>query len=64
MQDKRPVGYFTRHNGVWVLVNQNIPDLEGVTEKQTISVGQMLVIIEINRFFCQEKKAADFVLSK
>jgi serine/threonine protein kinase len=46
VEDKKPVGYFTRHNGAWVLVNQNIPDLEDVTEKQTIPIGQMLVLKE------------------
>jgi serine/threonine protein kinase len=43
-EDKRPVGYFTLHNGSWVLVNQNIPDLENLTDKKPIPIGQMLHI--------------------
>lgn len=43
-EDKKAVGYFTFHNGFWVLVNQNIPDLENLTEKKAVPIGQMLTI--------------------
>jgi serine/threonine protein kinase len=40
--DKKPVGYFSFHNGRWVLVNQNIPDLKDVTEDKAIPIGSMV----------------------
>ena len=44
IEDKKPVGYFSFHNGSWVLVNQNIPDLEDIIEKKPVPIGQMLVL--------------------
>ena len=43
-EEKKPVGYFSFHNGSWVLVNQNIPDLEDIIEKKPVPIGQMLVL--------------------
>jgi serine/threonine protein kinase len=41
-EQRKPVGYFVFHQGRWVLVNQNIPDLTDTAEKKPIPVGQML----------------------
>ncbi len=43
---RKPVGYFVFHQGRWVLVNQNIPDLTDVALKKQIPVGQMLELTD------------------
>ncbi len=39
---KVPLGYFTFHNGKWVLVNQNLPSLVDKTEDKDVPIGTMV----------------------
>ena len=44
-EQKKPVGYFVLHQGKWVLVNQNMPNLTDVSvpeEKKAVPIGQMI----------------------
>jgi hypothetical protein len=41
-EDKIPVGYFTFHNGKWVLVNQTLTSLIDKTEDKEIPIGSMV----------------------
>ena len=43
-KDKKPVGYFTKHQGKWILVNQNLPDLFDVINKKQIPIGKHVVL--------------------
>lgn len=42
---RKPVGYFSIHNGKWVLVNQRIPKLHDVTNNRDVPLGTM---VELN----------------
>jgi hypothetical protein len=39
---QKPVGYFSHHNGQWILVNQNLRDLEILGTGKTIPPGRTL----------------------
>jgi serine/threonine protein kinase len=41
-EQKVPVGYFTFHNGKWVLVNQKLTSLVDKTENKDIPIGTMV----------------------
>jgi serine/threonine protein kinase len=41
-EQKKPVGYFTFHNGKWVLVNQLLDTLKDLTEDKEIAPGEMV----------------------
>jgi serine/threonine protein kinase len=41
-EQKVPVGYFTVHNGKWVLVNQKLNTLKDLTEDKDIAIGTMV----------------------
>ena len=45
-EQKKPVGYFSFHQGKWVLVNQAIPDLRDLDEGKDVPVGGMLELKE------------------
>jgi serine/threonine protein kinase len=45
-EQKKPVGYFVFHNGKWLLVNQNLPDLKDVTEDKTIAINKTIELTE------------------
>ncbi len=40
------MGYFTFHNGKWVLVNQKLTSLKDLTEDKEIPVGTMVDITD------------------
>ena len=42
--DKKPVGYFAKHQGNWILVNQNLPDLKDVKNNKKIAIGEHVVL--------------------
>jgi hypothetical protein len=46
MQDKMPVGYFTFHEGRWVLVNQSLTLMKDVTEQKEIPPGSMVELTD------------------
>lgn len=41
---KKRVGYFVFHNGVWLLVNEGLPDLTDVGTKTAIPIGDKIVL--------------------
>ncbi len=43
---KVPVGYFTIHNGGWVLVNQTLTSLKDLTENKDIRPGTMVALTD------------------
>jgi hypothetical protein len=43
---KVPVGYFTVHNGKWVLVNQKLQSLKDLTEDKDIAIGTMVELTD------------------
>lgn len=45
-EDKKPVGYFTFHQGKWVLVNQSLPSMKDVTEGKEIPPNTMVELTE------------------
>jgi hypothetical protein len=46
MQDKMPVGYFTFHQGKWVLVNQSLQGMKDITEQKEILPGSMVELTD------------------
>ena len=40
--DKKPVGYFALHNGKWVMVNQNIPDMKDLSNNKQVPINSMV----------------------
>lgn len=45
-EQKVPVGYFTFHNGKWVLINQKLTSLKDLTEDKEIPIGTMVDITD------------------
>ena len=45
-EQKQALGYFVKHQGKWILVNKNLPDLYDVNNKKTIPVGEHVVLEE------------------
>jgi len=41
-KDKKPVAYFAFHNGKWVMVNQNIPDMKDLTKNKPVPINSMV----------------------
>jgi serine/threonine protein kinase len=48
-EQKVPVGYFTLHNGKWVLVNQKMNGLKDLTEGKDIAVNEMVELTDGKR---------------
>lgn len=44
VKDMKPVGYFVKHHGKWILVNQNLPDCFDVTHNKPIRIGEHVVL--------------------
>jgi hypothetical protein len=45
-EQKVPVGYFTFHQGRWVLVNQKLTSLKDLTDNKEIPIGSMVDITD------------------
>ena len=41
---KKRVGYFVFHNGVWLLVNEGLPDLTDVGTRTAIPIGDKIIL--------------------
>ncbi|MET0394570.1 MAG: kinase [Chitinophagaceae bacterium] len=54
-EQKIPVGYFTFHNGKWVLVNQKLDSLKDLTEDKEIPIGSMLELGDAKRILLSRK---------
>jgi serine/threonine protein kinase len=59
---KVPVGYFTFHNGRWVLVNQTLAALKDVTEDKIIPIGEMLELTDGKKILLSDEEGARVVL--
>jgi serine/threonine protein kinase len=45
-EEKKPMGYFSLHQGKWVFVNQKLPDMKDVSEDKDIAIGEMVEITD------------------
>lgn len=43
---KKPVGYFSFHNGKWIFVNQRLPGLKDVTANKPIAINAGLELVD------------------
>ncbi|MFA8299571.1 MAG: helix-hairpin-helix domain-containing protein [Hyphomicrobiales bacterium] len=43
-EDKKPVGYFVKHEGSWILVNQGLPNLFDIKGKKLIPIGGHIIL--------------------
>jgi serine/threonine protein kinase len=59
---KVPVGYFTYHNGKWVLVNQKLTSLKDVTEDKEIPVGQMVELTDGKKLLLSREEGGRIVI--
>lgn len=61
-EDKDPVGYFSFHQGHWVLVNQTLPSLRDLTEDADIPVGSMVRLTDGKRLLLSREDGGRVVL--
>lgn len=63
VEDRKRVGYFIFHNGNWLLVNENIPDLYNNMNKKQIPIGETVLIEDKTQllFFKEEGGRLAFV---
>jgi serine/threonine protein kinase len=61
-EQKTPVGYFTYHNGRWVLVNQKLNTLKDLTEDKIIPIGEMLELTDGKKILLADEDGARVVL--
>ncbi|WP_266202753.1 helix-hairpin-helix domain-containing protein [Pontibacter kalidii] len=59
---KIPVGYFTFHNGKWVLVNQKLSSLKDLTEDKEIPVGTMVEITDGKKLLLSKEDGGRVVI--
>jgi hypothetical protein len=59
---KVPVGYFTFHNGKWVLVNQKLPTLKDLTDERMIPMGSMVDITDGKKLLLSEEEGGRVVM--
>jgi len=53
-EQKKPVGYFVKHQGNWVLVNQNLPELFDLTNKKEIPIGKHVILKENSQLLLEK----------
>ena len=41
-EHKKPLAYFRQHDGKWILMNTNLPDLYNVSAKQPVPIGEQV----------------------
>jgi hypothetical protein len=61
-EQKVPVGYFTFHNGKWVLVNQKLTSLKDLTENKEVPVGTMVDITDGKRLLLSNEESGRVVI--
>ncbi|TAJ09373.1 kinase [Marinilabiliaceae bacterium JC017] len=59
---KKPVGYFVKYQGKWVLVNQNLPDLYDVTNKKEIPIGKYVILEDNGQILLDKANGGRLVL--
>ncbi len=61
-EQKVPVGYFTFHNGRWVLVNQKLSSLKDLTDDKDIPVNTMVEISDGKKLLLSKEEGGRVVL--
>lgn len=61
-EQKVPLGYFTFHNGKWVLVNQKLHSLRDLTEDKEVPVGSMVELTDGKRLLLSKDEGGRIVL--
>ncbi|WP_259014651.1 helix-hairpin-helix domain-containing protein [Emticicia fluvialis] len=59
---KIPLGYFTFHNGKWVLVNQKLTSLKDLTEDKLIPINSMVELTDGKRLLLSNEEGGRVVL--
>lgn len=59
---KVPLGYFTFHNGKWVLVNQKLTSLKDLTEDKEIPMNSMVELTDGKRLLLSNEEGGRVVL--
>lgn len=54
--DKKPVGYFTFHQGKWVLVNQNLQGMKDLNENKEIPINSMVELTNGKKILLSNKE--------
>jgi serine/threonine protein kinase len=61
-EQKVPVGYFTFHNGKWVLVNQKLTSLKDLSEDKEIPVNTMVDITDGKKLLLSNEEGGRVVI--
>ncbi len=61
-EQKVPVGFFTIHNGKWVLVNQKLTTLKDLTGDKEIPVGSMVDITDGKKLLLSDEEGGRVVM--
>jgi hypothetical protein len=61
-EQKVPVGYFTFHNGKWVLVNQKLTSLKDLTEDKEIPVNTMVDLTDGKKLLLSKEEGGRVVM--
>ena len=59
---KVPVGYFTFHNGKWVLVNQGLTSLKDLSEDKIIPINAMVELTDGKRILLSSEEGGRVVI--
>ncbi len=61
-KQKVPVGYFTFHQGRWVLVNQKLDSLKDITEDKEIPLGSMVELTDGKKLLLSKEEGGRVVI--
>jgi serine/threonine protein kinase len=61
-EQKVPVGYFTFHNGQWVLVNQKLDSLRDLTEDVAVPIGSMVTLTDGKKLLLSKEEGGRVVV--
>ncbi len=61
-EQKVPVGYFTFHQGKWVLVNQKLSSLKDITEDKEIPLGSMVELTDGKKLLLSKEEGGRVVI--
>jgi serine/threonine protein kinase len=61
-EQKVPVGYFTFHNGRWVLVNQELDSLKDLTEDKDVPKGSMIELTNGKKLLLSREEGGRIVI--
>ncbi|HEY1055574.1 MAG TPA: hypothetical protein VGE24_10570, partial [Emticicia sp.] len=61
-RQKIPVGYFTFHNGKWVLVNQKLDSLKDLTENKEVPINSMVELTDGKKLLLSNEEGGRVVV--